>query len=156
MASKHNQGGAEMRLIKIIVALILLASVAYAEEKFTISGEVSFQKDGDIYICLFTKDEFLDYPKHKLTRPQCQRVSMNSDVKKEGKVSFKFDSVTKGTYCIVTFQDVNMNQKIDIVGFTTTEPRSSYKEQITPMECLIWDEIKFDLTKDLKDIKIQM
>jgi len=145
-----------MRLIKIIVALILLASVAYAEEKFTISGEVSFRHDGDIYICLYTQNEFKDYQKLSLLRPQCQGVSMNSDVKKAGKVSFKFDSIPKGTYCIITFQDVNMNQNIDVVGFATSEPRGSYKEQITPTEVPVWDEIKFDLTKDLKDIKIQM
>ena len=146
-----------MRLIKIIVALILLASVTYAGENYTISGEVSFQYDGDIYICLFTKDEFLDdYRKHKLSRPQCQRVRMNSDFKKVGKVSFKFDSIPKGTYCILTFQDVNMNQKIDIVGFTTTDPRGSYKEQVSPFESLIWSEIKFDLERDLTDIKIRM
>ena len=147
-----------MRLIKIIVALILLASVTYAGENYTISGEVSFQYDGDIYICLFTKDEFLDdYRKHKLSRPQCQRVRMNSDFKKVGKVSFKFDSIPKGTYCILTFQDVNMNQKIDVVGLTITDPQGSYKENVSPLACaLVWSDIKFDLERDLTDIKIQM
>ena len=146
-----------MRLIKIIVALILLASVTYAGENYTISGEVSFQYDGDIYICLFTKDEFRDYPKHKLSRPQCQRVRMNSDFKKVGKVSFKFDSIPKGTYCILTFQDVNMNQKIDVVGLTITDPQGSYKENVSPLACaLVWSDIKFDLERDLTDIKIQM
>ncbi len=145
-----------MRLLRIIIPMIFIVSIAYSGENCTISGEVSFQYDGDIYICLFTKDEFRDYPKHKLSRPQCQRVRMNSDFKKVGKVSFKFDSIPKGTYCILTFQDVNMNQKIDIVGFTTTDPRGSYKEQVSPFESLIWSEIKFDLERDLKDIKIQM
>ena len=145
-----------MRLIKIIVSLILLASVTYAGENYTISGEVSFQYDGDIYICLYTQEEFLDYKKHSLSRPQCQRVRMNNDLKNAGKISFKFDGIPKGTYCIITFQDVNMNQNIDVVGFATSEPRGSYKEQITPMVELIWDEIKFDLVRDLKDIKIQM
>jgi uncharacterized protein (DUF2141 family) len=145
-----------MRLIKIIVALILFSSVTYAGENYTISGEVSFQYDGDVYICLYTQDEFLDYQKHSLLRPQCQRVRMNSDLKKLGKASFKFERIPKGTYCIITFQDVNMNQNIDVVGFATSEPRGSYKEQITPMVELIWNEIKFDLERDLKDIKIQM
>jgi uncharacterized protein (DUF2141 family) len=145
-----------MRLLRIIIPMIFIVSIAYAGENCTISGEVSFRDDGDIYICLFTKNEFLDYPKHKLSRPQCQRVKMNSDLKKVGKVSFKFDSILKGTYCILTFQDVNMNQKIDIVGFTTTDPQGSYKEQVSPLSCLVWSEIKFDLERDLTDIKIQM
>ena len=145
-----------MRLLRIIIPMIFIVSIAYAGENSTISGEVSFRDEGDIYICLFTKDEFLDYPKHKLSRSQCQRVRMNSDFKKVGKVSFKFDSIPKGTYCILTFQDVNMNQKIDIVGFTTTDPQGSYKEQVSPLSCLVWSEIKFDLERDLTDIKIQM
>ena len=144
------------RMSALFLSFCFIAVIAHAEEKFIISGEVSFRHDGDIYICLYTQDEFKDYQKLSLLRPQCQRVSMYSDVKKEGKVSFKFDSIPKGTYCIITFQDVNMNQNIDVVGFATSEPRGSYKEQITPTGVLIWNEIKFDLTKDLKDIKIQM
>ncbi len=81
---------------------------------------------------------------------------MNIDFKKVGKLSFKFDSIPKVTYCILTFQDVNMNQKIDIVGFTFTEPRGSYKEQVSPLEQFVWSEIKFDLERDLTDIKIHM
>jgi uncharacterized protein (DUF2141 family) len=82
---------------------------------------------------------------------------MNSDLKKVGKVSFKFDSIPKGTYCILTFQDVNMNQKIDVVGLTITDPQGSYKENVSPLACaLVWSDIKFDLERDLTDIKIQM
>jgi len=142
--------------MRIIVAMILLVGVVYAEENYTISGEVAFKKDGDIYICLFTKDEYFDYPKHNLLRPQCQRVKMNSDLKKAGKVSFTFDNIPKGTYCILTFQDVNMNQKADFEGWEILEPRGNYKEEVTPLHSLNWDEIKFDLEKNISDIKIQM
>ena len=38
---------------------------------------------------------------------------MNNDLKNAGKISFKFDGIPKGTYCIITFQDVNMNQNFD-------------------------------------------
>jgi len=145
-----------MKVIGIVIITLVFSSIAFGGENYTISGEVSFQYDGDIYICLFTKDEIIDYQKHKLSRPQCQRVRMNSDLKKVGKVSFKFDSIPKGIYCILTFQDVNMNQKIDIVGLQTTEPQGSYKEQVTPSCSLAWSEIKFDLKRDLTDIKIQM
>ena len=36
--------------------LLMASSFAYAEEKFTVSGEVTFQYDGNIYICLLWKD----------------------------------------------------------------------------------------------------
>jgi uncharacterized protein (DUF2141 family) len=145
------------KMSALFLSFWLIGGIAHAEEKFSLSGEVSFQYDGDIYICLSTQDEFLDYQKLKLSRPQCQRVRMNSDLKKVGKVSFKFDSIPKGTYCILTFQDVNMNQKIDVVGLTITDPQGSYKENVSPLACaLVWSDIKFDLERDLKDIKIQM
>ena len=145
------------KMSALFLSIWLIGGIAHAEEKFSLSGEVSFQYDGDIYICLYTQDEFLDYQKHSLLRPQCQRVRMNSDLKKVGKVSFKFDSIPKGTYCILTHQDVNMNQDIDVVGFSTTEPQGSYKENVSPLACaLVWSDIKFDLERDLTDIKIQM
>ena len=38
----------------LFLASFLLASAfTYAEEKCTIPGEVTFEYDGDIYICLF-------------------------------------------------------------------------------------------------------
>ncbi len=148
-----------MRIKRFIIFNLVhcfLLSVAYAGGGYVLSGEVSFQYDGDIYICLFTKDELMDYPKHKLSRPQCQRVRMNSDLKKMGKVSFKFDSIPKGTYCIAVFQDVNMNQKVDFENYIMNEPWGSYKEQDPTLCSLDWNVIKFDLERDTTDIKIQM
>lgn len=44
-----------MRLIRIIAAMIIFLSVAYAEENYTISGDVSFQNDGDIYMSVYKR-----------------------------------------------------------------------------------------------------
>jgi len=45
----------------LFLASFLLASAfAYAEAKFTVSGEATFQYDGDVYICLLTMEEFRD------------------------------------------------------------------------------------------------
>jgi uncharacterized protein (DUF2141 family) len=79
---------------------------------------------------------------------------MNADLKKAGKVSFTFDSVPKGTYCIVALQDVNGNGKVDFANYIISEPWGSYKDVSTTGES--WGNSKFDLEKDIAGIKIQM
>ena len=144
-----------MKLIRIIV-LIIFISVAYAGENYRISGDVSFQHDGDIYICLYTNEEFKDYAKHELSPPQCKFIKMNADLKKAGKISFKFDGIQKGTYGIVSFQDVNKNRKVDFENYCPNEPWGSYKESDPTITSIDWNSIKFDLEKDITGIKITM
>ena len=142
----------------LFLGVLLMASgFAYAEEQCTISGEVSFQYDGSIYICLLTKEEFRDFnrPRHKLSESPCKAVEMNADLKKAGKVSFTFDNVLKGTYCIFTYQDVNMNGEVDFENYAMNEPWGTYKEcpiGLSPP----WGKAKFDLEKDITGIKIEM
>ena len=142
-----------------LAVLLLVSGFAYAEEKFTVSGEVTFQYDGDIYICLFTEEELHKFllRNHELSPSECKVVRMNANLKRAGKVSFKFESIPKGTYCIVTYQDVNKNGKVDYEGHFVGEPLGSYKE-MDPCcrEVIFWKTAKFDLEKDITGIKIQM
>ena len=142
----------------LFLASFLLASAfAYAEEKFTVSGEVTFQYDGDIYICLLTKEEFRDFlvPRHILSQSQCKVIRMNTDLKKAGKVSFRIDSIPKGTYCVFTYQDVNMNGEVDFENYIINEPWGSYKEGAIGLSPT-WGMVKFDLERDIAGIKIEM
>jgi uncharacterized protein (DUF2141 family) len=141
----------------LFLASFLLASAfAYAEEKFTISGEVTFQYDGNIYICLLTMEEFRDFnmPRHTLSESPCKLIHMNTDLKKAGKISFTFNNIPRGTYCILTYQDVNMNGEVDFENYNMCEPWGSYKEIITAIPQ--WGMVKFDVEKDIKGITIQM
>jgi uncharacterized protein (DUF2141 family) len=81
---------------------------------------------------------------------------MNTDLIKAGKVSFRFDGILKETYCVVTFQDVNKNRKVDFLGKIHDEPYGSYKEQPSYCNYLQWGLIKFALEKDITGIKIEM
>jgi uncharacterized protein (DUF2141 family) len=139
-----------------LAVLLMVSSFAYAEEKFTVSGEVSFQYDGDIYICLLTNEEFRDFYRrwHKLSESPCKVIHMNTDLKKAGKVSFTFDNTAKGTYCVLTYQDLNMNRELDFEGQPVNEPWGSYKE--TQYDIPVWGMVKFDLEKDITGIKIKM
>jgi uncharacterized protein (DUF2141 family) len=149
------------KLITLFINLFLISNFAYAEENYTISGDVTFQNDGDIYICLCTQEEFQnltkDLTKHvKLSRLQCKLIGMNPELRKTGKVSFRFDDISKGTYGILTLQDVNKNGELDFLGLMYDEPYASYKELPSWESCPSWSSIKFDLEKDLTGIKIQM
>ena len=82
------------KALLLLGVFLMVSAFAYAEEKFTVSGEVTFQYDGDIYICLLTMEEFRDFntPRHKLSASPCKVIHMNTDLKKAGKVSFTFNS----------------------------------------------------------------
>ena len=143
------------RLITLFINLFLLSSFAYAEENYTLSGEVTFQYDEDIYICLLTKEGFREFhvKNHELSQPQYKVIKINADLKKAGRVSFKLDNIPRGTYCIITYQDVNNNGRVDQTN-NISEPWGSYKE--TEGAVARWDEVKFDLKEDITGIKINM
>ena len=152
-----------MRRVSISILCILVffcaSSVqreAKSGENWTISGDVTFQYDGDIYICLLTKKELHEFVSrnHALSPSECKLIRMNADLKKTGKVSFKFESIPKGTYCIVTYQDANKNGIVDYEGLHMSESWGSYKENVHSN--IIWDNVKFDLEKDITGIKIEM
>ena len=141
-----------------LASLLLASAFAYAEDKYSISGEVTFQHDGNIYICLLTKEGFRDFnrPAHKLSKSTCKVVEMNANLKKAGKVSFTFDNIEKGTYCIITYQDVNMNGEVDFAGLHKNEPWGIYKEGPIGITYPSWETAKFDLQGDFTGIMIEM
>ena len=145
------------RVMLFLATLSLVSALAYSEHKYSISGEVAFQYDGNIYICLLTSEGFRDFnlPGHELSQSPCKVVQMNADLKKAGKVSFTFDNKPKGTYCVFTYQDVNMNGKVDFENYRMNEPWGSYKEGAIGLSPT-WQKLKFDLQKDIARIKIEM
>ena len=145
------------KLVPLFVGFALLFSVALAEENYTLSGEVTFRKNGDVYICLLNMEGWRDFhtPRHELSQLKCKFIKMNADLSGAGKVSFKFDSVPKATYCIVALQDVNNNGKVDFENYIISEPWGSYRN-LEIGSPVTWDNVKFDLEKDIAGIKIQI
>ena len=145
------------KLVPLFASIALLFSVALAQENYTLSGEVTFSSDGDIYICLLNMEGWRDFqrPGHELTSQECKVIKMNADLKAAGIVSFKFENVSKGTYCIVALQDVNNNGKVDFANYVISEPWGSYRN-VEAGDSWTWDNVKFDLEKDITGIKIQM
>ena len=101
-------------------------------------------------------EEFRDFtiPRHTLSESPCKVIHMNTDLKKTGKVSFTFNNIPKGTYCILTYQDVNMNGEVDFENYDFNEPWGSYKETIHAHPS--WGVVKFELEKNITGITIEM
>jgi len=145
------------KLVFLFISFGMLLGVAYAGDRYTLSGDVTFQDEGNIYICLLTMEEFRNFtiPRHKLSESPCKIVQMNPDLKKAGKVSFRFENVPKGTYCVFAYQDVNMNGEVDFdYIYTMNEPWGTYREPWPGSPT--WAKIGFDLNKDITGIDIHM
>ena len=71
------------RLIPLFTSLCLLLSVAYAGENYTLSGDVTFQYDGDIYMSLYkgrlSRFDCLGIPTHSV-HPFRIKSSTDSDL----------------------------------------------------------------------------
>lgn len=146
---------------KLLIMIICFGSffnVAHAEETYTITGEISFKYDGDIYVRICTMEEWAEFlgRNYEISVPPWKMIKINSETKKAGKVSFKLDSIPKGTYVIVAFQDVIKNQKVDFEGLHRKEPWGTYKEDDYLGDRPRWDYIKFILEKNIEGIKIKL
>lgn len=146
------------KLLMMVICFGLFFNVAHAEEAYTITGEISFKYDGDIYIRICTMEEWAEFlkPNYVLSVPPWKTITINSETKKTGKVSFRLDSTPKGTYVIVAFQDVIKNQKVDYEGMYMKEPWGTYKKDDFLGNRPRWDIVKFNLEKNIVGIKIQL
>ncbi len=49
------------KLLILVIYFGLHFNVAHAGGKHTITGDVSFQYDGDIYVCLFNLEKYAEF-----------------------------------------------------------------------------------------------
>jgi uncharacterized protein (DUF2141 family) len=137
--------------------LLMALGFAYAEDKFTVSGEVTFPKGkGEIHVELKTQGE---YEKGKQV-PEGRRmiIKLSAQQLKSRKASFEFVNVPAGDYLITCFQDLNKNGKLDVsissfgehIG---DEPWGSYRPLGWPSG---WDNSKFKVDKNIVGIKIDL
>ena len=62
-----------------LAALLLVSASAYAEGKFTVSGEVIFSGDEPIYVCLLSKEGFKNYKKKLTLQPFVSIIRPNNE-----------------------------------------------------------------------------
>ena len=138
--------------------LLLVSPFAYAEENYSISGQVAFSGHENIFVSIYTIEGFPNYKKSLPSPPFFQKIEPNPEQVKVGKVSFTFSKIPKGSYSIVAFQDLDDNEKLscDTWG-QIQEPNCYYKE---PSEIGLgtpsWDNVKFELVKDINEIIMKL
>ena len=132
-------------------SLVLVSSFSYAEEKYSISGEVFFQLNSPIYMNLVTRETFQNR-REPLSPPFGICITLTTEQVKSQKAPFKFEGIPKDNYFIVAFQDLNKNKKLD--GHhdgSSAEPVGTYKKSNFFTS---WDKRQFIVDKDIRGIKI--
>jgi uncharacterized protein (DUF2141 family) len=142
------------KAVLLLGILFMMAVFAYAEEKFTITGQVIFSGQEDIYLGIYTIENFPQYKKILPPEPFVKIIKPNPEQIEAGRLSFTFSGVPKGTYCIIAFQDVDNNGRLtcDTWG-QIQEAICSYKESAAfDMGATNWNKVKFELDKDISGI----
>jgi len=138
-----------------LATFLSATSLALAQDKCTVSGEVVYSKDSNIYVLLLNSTTFAPAVGRQKELPPpgfVQIVKANS----AGKASFAFKNVPKGEYVVRVFGDENNNGKFDCDtwGFPL-EPVSSYKPSVDGVQAN-WGEQKFKGDKDVTGIVVKL
>ena len=139
---------------KIIAILFLVMPILswVPAEGFTVGGEISFTKTGDLFIQLATEEEF----NNDRMPPFALVLRVGPEEIKKGKVPFQFGGVPKGTYGIRCFQDVNENQKLDRGVFSPKEPWGVYRPSRPTFRGPKFEEISFSVDRDIVDVLVEV
>ena len=144
---------------RIVVAFALAmalsaASLVFAQDKCTVSGEIVYSKDLNIYVLLLNSTTFAPAVgrQKELPHPRfVQIVKANAS----GKASFAFKDVPKGEYVVRVFADENNNGKFDTDTWGTPLERvSAYKPSKDGHAN--WHDQKFEVDKDVTGIVVKL
>ena len=146
-----------MKRIVFVFALTMClsaASLAFAQDKCTVSGEVMCSGDSNIYVLLLNSTTFAAAVGRQKELPPpgfVQIVKANA----AGKASFAFKDIPKGEYVVRVFADENNNGKFDTdaMGFPI-EPIGMYRRPEGGHHN--WSEQKFEVDKDVTGIVVKV
>ena len=131
------------------------SSLAFAQDKCTVSGEVVYSGDSKIYVCLLNSTTLAPFVGRQKELPPSgfvQIVKANAS----GKASFAFKDVPKGEYVVRVFADENNNGKFDADTWGyPLEPVVSYKPPADGSHSN-WSEQKFEADKDVTGIVVKL
>jgi uncharacterized protein (DUF2141 family) len=138
-----------------LAVALFTASIVFSQGKCTVSGEVMYSGDSNIYVLLVNSKTFPAAVGRQKELPPpgfVQIVKANA----AGKASFAFKEVPKGEYVVRVFADENNNAKFDCDTWGyPLEPVNSYKPAADGMHSN-WSEQKFDADKDITGIAVKL
>ena len=137
-----------------LAVALFTASIVFSQDKCTISGEVAYSGDSNIYVCLLNSTTWAPFVGRQKELPPSgfvQIVKANAS----SKASFAFKDVPKGDYVVRVFADENNNGKFDTdaMGFPI-EPIGMYRRPEGGHHN--WSEQKFEVDKDVTGIVVKV
>jgi uncharacterized protein (DUF2141 family) len=135
----------------------MVSAFAYAAGQYSVSGQVTFSGHEDIYLSIYTMEEFANFKKSFPPEPFFQKIKPNDEQIKVGRFSFTFSGIPKGTYCIIAFQDVDNNGELRCTTWGgIEEPICFYKEFSGELWAANWNDVKFELVRDITGIIMKL
>lgn len=136
-------------IIASILCQFFGGSMLFAENGFTVSGEVFSKGENTVYVYLLDNEGFRTMKK---TLPENgHRMVVKPAQIENGRASFNFTNVPKGDYVIFAFVDSIENGKADFDGWgMPKEQMYFYKEA----DMWSWYDQKFSVDKDITGIQL--
>ncbi len=120
---------------------------------YVLSGEIYFTKKGKIYLELVTKKEYEDNKEDAVFQ---KVIEIGEDELKNKKISFSFENIPKGVYCLQGFLDTNNNGKLDIGMFGPKEHWGNYREYRPGFREPKFNETSFEINKNMENINLTL
>jgi len=141
-----------VKWVLALAAMLVLGTPAYGEEKYTVSGIVTFSEGEVVFVSLYTPDRFQDFKNRPLPpEPYTQVIEVSAEQRKAGRAEFLFKGIPRGTYGVVAFRESKKNLKKDRSQYFR-EPVSTYKMIAFSGN---WSDIKFEVNRDVRGIEIR-
>lgn len=169
-------GTINMIMSCVVAVMMLVPTMAWAQseeaERFTVSGEVTFTKTGDITLRLMSKEQYKKSRNNddsKGDKKGGHDFAADKDVTgflvitpseqelQQKKVAFTFTDVPKGTYAIEGYQDVNGDEVLNTNWYGAgKEPHGNTYADAEKKKETSFDKMAFDVVQNVTDIVIEM
>jgi hypothetical protein len=144
--------GKIVQWVLVVAGLFVLGTPAYAEDKYTVSGVVTFAEGEVVFISLYTPERFKDFGNKPLPpEPYTQILELSPEQRKAGRAEFLFKGIPQGTYGVIAFREIKKNLNKDPGGYFKN-PVSAYKMINFSGK---WNDIKLEVNKDIRGIEIR-
>lgn len=143
--------GRSARSLLWLAGLLLLATPAYGEETYSVSGNVTFAEGEVVFVSLYTPERFRDFKNKSLPpEPYTQILELTKEQKNAGRAAFVFKGIPKGTYGVIAFREMKKDLKRQRSDYFR-DPVSYYKMIRFSGN---WNDIKLEVNRDIHGIQI--
>lgn len=135
-----------------LATMMVLGTPAYGEEKYSVSGIITFSEGEVVFVSLYTQDRFNDFKNRPLPpEPYTQVIVLSPEERKAGRAKFLFKDIPRGTYGVVAFRESKKHLKKDRSQYFK-DPVSAYKMASFSGS---WNDIKFEVNRDVTGLQIR-